>query len=64
MSLEEVCAVCIDTRDVNLAIIAIERMRTAGFTDILFFTNHDGICYVDHNKEHVKTIIIPQMRSI
>lgn len=64
MSIEEICAVCVDTRDVNLAMVAMERMRAAGFTNILFFTNQEGIYNVNHNKEQIKTIIIPQLRSI
>lgn len=42
---------------------AVERMRAADFTGI-FFTSHENICNVDHNKEHIKTIFIPQLRSI
>lgn len=43
MPLEDIDAICIDTRDVNLAIAAAARMREAGVGNIKILTDEDGV---------------------
>ena len=43
MPLQDIDAICIDTRDVNLAVAAAARMREAGVGNIKILTDEDGI---------------------
>lgn len=43
MPLEDIDAICIDTRDVNLAVAAAVRMREAGVGNIKILTDEDGV---------------------
>ena len=43
MPLEDLDAICIDTRDVNLAVAAAARMREAGVGNIKILTDEDGV---------------------
>ena len=43
MPLEDLDAICIDTRDVNLAVAAAVRMREAGVGNIKILTDEDGV---------------------
>ena len=43
MPLEDIEAICIDTRDVNLAVAAAARMREAGVGNIKILTDEDGV---------------------
>ncbi|MFM7012492.1 MAG: hypothetical protein ACKO0Z_24715, partial [Betaproteobacteria bacterium] len=46
MPLENVEAICVDTRDVNLAIAAASRMREAGVANITILTDEDSVAIV------------------
>lgn len=43
MPLKDIEAICIDTRDINLAVAAATRMREAGVGNIKILTDEDGI---------------------
>ncbi len=46
MTLGEITAVCADTRDLNLALVAVERMAEAGVGHIVLATDADGAAFV------------------
>lgn len=62
MPLEDLDALCVDTRDINLAIAAASRMREAGARNIKILTNRDGVAAA--RRADFAAVQIPTLNTI
>ncbi len=65
MALNDIAAVCVDTRDPNLALIAAERMAQAGLSRVTLLTNEAGVEFIrPHNRYGIDVRVIPTLQDL